>query len=67
MMYISFTLCEDTSLSHAAALMAYEGVQRIPVVSFEGKVVGMVSAMDVVRWLAQHDGYVVPDSRSRDA
>jgi CBS domain-containing protein len=65
MMCVAFTLCEDTSLSHAAALMAYEGVQRIPVVSFEGKVVGVVSAMDVVRWLAQHDGYVVPDSRGR--
>jgi len=67
MMYIAFTLCEDTSLSHAAALMAYEAVPRIPVVSFEGKVVGIVTAMDVVRWLAQHDGYVVPDSRSRGA
>ena len=65
MMCIAFTLCEDASLSHAAALMAYEGVQRIPVVSFEGKVVGVVSSMDVVRWLAQHDGYVVPDSRGR--
>jgi CBS domain-containing protein len=65
MVRIPFTLCEDTSLSHAAALMAYEGVERIPVVSFEGKVVGIVTAMDAVRWLAQHDGYVVPDSRSR--
>jgi CBS domain-containing protein len=67
MMSVAFTLREDSSLSHAAALMAYEGVHRIPVVSFEGKVVGIVSSMDVVRWLAQHDGYVVPDSRSRDA
>ena len=67
MMCIAFTLCEDASLSHAAALMAYEGVPRIPVVSFEGKVVGIVSSMDVVRWLAQHDGYVVPDSRPRGA
>jgi CBS domain-containing protein len=67
MMCIAFTLYEDASLSHAAALMAYEGVQRIPVVSFEGKVVGVVSAMDVVRWLAQHDGYVVPDTRARGA
>ena len=66
MMCIAFTLCEDTSLSHAAALMAYEGVHRVPVVSFEGKVVGIVSSMDVVRWLAQHDGYLVPDSRARD-
>lgn len=65
MMRIAFTLCEDASLSQAAALMAYEGVHRIPVVSFEGKVVGMLSSMDVVRWLAQHDGYVVPDSRPR--
>ncbi|HKE19479.1 MAG TPA: CBS domain-containing protein [Kofleriaceae bacterium] len=67
MICIPFTLCEDTSLSHAAALMAYEGVQRIPVVSFGGKVVGIVTAMDVVRWLAQHDGYVVPDARRRGA
>jgi CBS domain-containing protein len=67
MMCIAFTLCEDASLSHAAALMAYEGVPRVPVVSFEGKVVGIVSSMDVVRWLAQHDGYVVPDSRPRGA
>ncbi len=67
MMCVGFTLSEDASLSHAAALMAYEGVHRIPVVSFEGKVVGLVTSMDVVRWLAQHDGYVVPDSRARDA
>lgn len=67
MMCVAFTLCEDASLSHAAALMAYEGVHRIPVVSFDGKVVGIVTSMDVVRWLAQHDGYVVPDSRTKDA
>jgi CBS domain-containing protein len=67
MMCVAFTLCEDASLSHAAALMAYEGVHRIPVVSFEGTVVGIVTSMDVVRWLAQHDGYVVPDSRTKDA
>jgi CBS domain-containing protein len=67
MMCMAFTLRENSSLSHAAALMAYEGVHRIPVVSLDGAVVGIVSSMDVVRWLAQHDGYVVPDSRSMDA
>jgi CBS domain-containing protein len=67
MMCIAFTLREDAMLSHAAALMAYEGIHRIPVVCFEGKVVGVVTSMDVVRWLAQHDGYVVPDSRNREA
>jgi CBS-domain-containing membrane protein len=32
--------------------MAYEGVHRIIVLSEDRKVVGVVSAMDVMRWLA---------------
>ena len=62
MMPIAFTLPENASLSHAAALMAYEGIHRLPVVAADGSVVGIVSAMDVVRWLARTDGYLVPAS-----
>ena len=59
MMPIAFTLPESASLSHAAALMAYENVHRVPVIALDGGVVGIVSTMDVVRWVAEQDGYVV--------
>lgn len=60
MMCVAFTLPETASLSRAAAVMAYEDVHRVPVVSPGGQVVGVISAIDVARWLARHDGYVVP-------
>jgi CBS domain-containing protein len=34
--------------------MAYEGVHRVPVVAADGRVVGILSSLDVVRWLAHH-------------
>lgn len=63
MMPIAFTLPESASLSHAAALMAYENIHRVPVVAADGAVVGIVSSMDIVRWVAEQDGYVVGRSR----
>lgn len=65
MMQMAFTLSEDTSISQAAALMAFEGVHRVPVVSAEGKVVGIVSSLDVLAWLAGHDGYLVRNTLQR--
>ncbi len=59
MMPIAFTLPESASLSHAAALMAYENIHRVPVLGIDGTVVGIVSSMDIVRWVAEQDGYVV--------
>jgi CBS domain-containing protein len=58
MMPVAFTLQETASLAQAAALMAYEGVHRIPVVSSQGRVVGLVSSLDVARWLAERDGII---------
>lgn len=60
MMPIAFTLRENASIAQAAALMAYEGVHRIPVVSSSGDVVGLVSSLDVLRWVGQASGYLVP-------
>ncbi len=54
---IAFTLREDAPLAQAAALMAWEGVHRIPVCSADGDVVGILSTLDVVRWLASAAGY----------
>jgi CBS domain-containing protein len=52
-----FALTEDSSVSAAAATMAREGIQRVQVVSPLGKMVGVVSALDIMRWLAEQDGY----------
>jgi CBS domain-containing protein len=56
---LAFTLHERSSLSRAAAMMALEGVHRVPVISDDRRVVGILSSLDVMRWLAQHDGYLV--------
>ena len=44
----------------AAALMAFEGVHRIPVVDDAGRVSGVITTLDVLRWLAQEEGYLAP-------
>lgn len=66
MMSLAFSLPETASLSRAAAVMAYECVHRIPVVAVDGTVVGIISSLDVVRWLARHDGYLVPGGLGGD-
>lgn len=54
-----FSLREDASIGQAAALMAYEGVHRIVVVDRGGYVVGLVSSLDVARWLGARAGHPV--------
>jgi CBS domain-containing protein len=58
---VTFAAPDTMSVSQAAALMAYENLDRLPVVSEDGKVVGMVSSIDILRWLARIDGYLAPD------
>jgi CBS domain-containing protein len=53
MMPFAFSVPEGATLQHAVELMAAEGVHRVPVVGLDGTVVGIVSTMDVVRWLAR--------------
>ncbi len=59
MMPIAFALGENDSLTHAAALMATESVQHLPVIGDYGRVVGMLSTLDVTRWRARQAGYDV--------
>ncbi len=58
MMPIAFTLGEHASLSQAAGLMAAEGIHRVPVVDEAGKILGILSSLDILRWLARRDGYL---------
>ena len=67
MMPIAFTLPEKASVAHAAALMVYENVHRIPVVNTEGSVVGIIAALDVLRWLAENAGFALPGRRGSAA
>lgn len=62
---MSFTLHEDQSVSKAAALMAYEGIHRLPIIDAAGTVVGLLSSLDILHWLACKTGNAVPAPRSR--
>jgi CBS domain-containing protein len=52
MMPLAFTLAETQAIEEAAALMATEGVHRVPVVDQEGRVVGILTSLDIVRKVA---------------
>ena len=54
-----FSLTPDDSIGRAAALMAYEGVHRVVVVDRGGYVVGLVSSLDIARWLGRRAGHPI--------
>jgi CBS domain-containing protein len=60
-------VCLEASaqLTKAAALMAFEGVRRLPIVDAEKRVVGILSALDLLRWIGRQDGYSIPDYTQR--
>jgi CBS domain-containing protein len=55
---VAFTLREDDPLSRAAAVMAVEHVHHLPIVAADGRVVGMLSSLDFVRWVAAQSAFV---------
>jgi CBS domain-containing protein len=57
MMPLAIALGERATIAHAAALMANEEIHHVPVVDGEGRLIGVVSTMDIVRWLAHNDGF----------
>jgi CBS domain-containing protein len=52
MMPIVFTLPEDATVADAARLMAVKGVHQLPVLSSRGEVIGIVSSLDIMAWVA---------------
>jgi CBS domain-containing protein len=46
------TIKENTTVAQASALMAKNHVHRLPVVSDAGQVVGLVSSLDILGWVA---------------
>jgi CBS domain-containing protein len=59
MMPVVFAISVDTTIAAASALMAGEGIHRLPVLDGGGAVVGILSTLDVVRWVATRAGYYV--------
>jgi CBS domain-containing protein len=58
-------LPETASVTRAASVMAFEGQQRIAVIGSECDIVGVLSASDILQWLARADGWVLPRTRPR--
>jgi CBS domain-containing protein len=54
------SLPEDATVERAAAVMSFEGVHHVPIVSSGGALVGMLSTIDIVRRMARTAGYVIP-------
>ncbi|MEO8874183.1 MAG: CBS domain-containing protein [Polyangiaceae bacterium] len=52
-------LPEDAPIAFAISLLAFESLHEIPVVDVEGRVIGVATALDVLRWVATRMGYVL--------
>jgi Mg/Co/Ni transporter MgtE len=52
-------LPEQAPIGYAIALMALEGISEVPVVTEEGELVGVLHALDALRWTAERLGYVI--------
>jgi CBS domain-containing protein len=50
---------EHTLLTQAAAVLAYEHQHHAAVISSTGELIGVLSSSQVLRWLANADGYVL--------
>lgn len=58
----AFTVSENAPVAQAVMLMASRSVHRVPVVSDDGRVAGMITSIDVLRWLARQGGHPVPSA-----
>lgn len=59
MMPVVFAVDESASIACAAALMAGENIHRLPVLAPDGTVGGIVTTLDIARWVAARGGYAV--------
>ena len=56
------TLRQQASVLEAASLMVTRNLERVPVVTDDGHLAGVICAMDVVRWLAKRLSRFGPDA-----
>ena len=58
-----YTFSPSTTVADATAAMAFEGMHHLPVVEDSGKLVGMLSALDLLDWFARQAGYQPADGK----
>jgi CBS domain-containing protein len=58
---LAHALPESAPLAYAFGLLAAGDLRQAPVVQDDGRVVGMVTATDLIRWVARDLGYVLSD------
>jgi CBS domain-containing protein len=56
MLSMAMTVNPDMPIARVAALMAWEGIHRLPVCGPAGDVIGIVSTLDITRWVARLAG-----------
>ena len=56
-----YTFSPSTTVADATAAMAFEGLHHLPVVEDSGRLVGMLSALDLLDWFARQAGYQPAD------
>jgi CBS-domain-containing membrane protein len=61
----AISLPATATLTLASALMAFEGIDRLPIVDDAQRVVGLLSSVSVLRWLAKQGGYCIPGYTQR--
>lgn len=61
MMPLAITLDEHATVAHAAAMMSVEDFHHVAIVSDAGALIGVISTMDIVRWLSANDGITASD------
>jgi CBS domain-containing protein len=52
-----YSFSPETTVADATAVMAFEGTHHLPVVDEAGTLLGMVSALDILDWMARNAGY----------
>ncbi|MBV8757084.1 MAG: CBS domain-containing protein [Deltaproteobacteria bacterium] len=57
MLPITIAVSERATIAHAASLMSAEDIHHLLVVDLDGVLTGVVSTLDIVRWLARNDGF----------
>ena len=62
MLPIVLSIDEHATVLQAAAMMARQAMHHVPVISPKGRLVGIVSSLDIVRWLARNDGIPSDDA-----
>ncbi len=58
MMPLAITLNQHATIAHAAAVMSVEDFHHVMVVAGDHTLLGLVSTMDIARWLARNDGFM---------